>query len=206
MFLIVNLLYNNIINLTLEKISTIVRLYLYFNILFYSSLFFMDQFLFYLIGIGFCDYTFSILYSKDIIISCMTDKDLPNSHEFKIENYKHKPNDVTLQISEEWSGLIGQKDGYRILGNYLNFKVDSIIDVRTMEYADMRINSHSNRVSQMVHAVSLSDVGITIDHENEIARLKIFALEYKEKYPTFYSTINKGTNSALKYTNVYGKK
>jgi len=61
----------------------------------------MDQFLFYLIGIGFCDYTFSILYSKDIIISCMTDKDLPNSHEFKIENYKHKPNDVTLQISEE---------------------------------------------------------------------------------------------------------
>jgi len=75
-----------------------------------------------------------------------------------------------------------------------------------MEYADMRINSHSNRVSQMVHAVSLSDVGITIDHENEIARLKIFALEYKEKYPTFYSTINKGTNSALKYTNVYGKK
>lgn len=201
--LISYVIYDYIINLTLLKLGLLIVGYLYLNIIFFTSLLFMNEVTLYLAGIKFYDYVFAILNRKDIIVLSMADETVPNTNNLKIKGYNHTRNDKTLQTYEEWPGLIDQREGYRILGNYLNVKVNQVLETRKLDYENMVSYTHSNRIAPLRHRVTLLDLGFTPDHKNEIQRLQFFAEVYKSKYPSFHKSISYGGKQSINETAVY---
>lgn len=96
-----------------------------------------------------------------------------------------------------------------MLGNFLEQRVEEILDERGSHVNEGDRYSHSNRRARISQCITLADAGIKGHHENEIKRISLFAEAFKEKYPTFHKNINNpnmAISNKLVNGQIYGQK